>query len=88
MDQKDRFKGETGGKIGSKLEKLSFFQENQGQFFQFCPGMIEDTFLHVLDPNSPSFYIRCSRKCQRIYNFDIFKALFQIYISPPPKFWV
>ena len=36
-------------KSTAKLEKLSFFQENQGQLFQFCPGRIEASFLHVLD---------------------------------------
>ena len=55
--------------MGSKLEKLSFFQGNQEQFFQFCPGRIEAPFLNVLDPNSP---VKCPRKCQKTYNFDIF----------------
>ena len=27
-------------------------------------------FLHVLDPNSFSFYVKCPRKCQKTYNFD------------------
>ena len=41
--------GGAGGKVGSKLEKLSVFQGNQGQLFQFCPGKIEIPFLHTLD---------------------------------------
>ena len=46
--KKPDFKGGTGGKIGSKLEKLSFFQGNQGQLFQFCPGRIEAPFYTFL----------------------------------------
>ena len=34
--------------------------------------MIEVPLLHVLDPNSPSIYVKCPRKCQETYNFDIF----------------
>ena len=85
--KKPDFKGGTGGKIGSKLEKLSFFQGNQGQLFQFCPGRIEAPLLHILDPNYPSFYSKCPRKYQKTYNFDIFPTLSQICTSPPPKFW-
>ena len=33
------------GIVGPKLETLSFFQGNQGQLFQFCPGKIELPFL-------------------------------------------
>ena len=38
----------------------------------FCPERMEVSFLHVLDPNSSSFYVKCPRKCQKTYNFDIF----------------
>ena len=27
--------------------------------------------LHILDPNYPSFYLKCPIKCQKTYNFDI-----------------
>ena len=30
-------------------------------------------FLHVLDPNSLAFYVKCLAKCQKPCNFDIFK---------------
>ena len=74
-------------KSRDKTEKLSFFEGNQRKLFQRCPGRIEAPFLHVLDPNSPSFYVKCPRKCQKTYNFDIFPTLSQIDASPPPKFW-
>ena len=56
-----------------KTGKLSFLQGNQGQFFKFCSGRIEAPLLHITDPNYPSFYSKCSRKCQKTYNFDIFQ---------------
>ena len=31
--------------------------------------------LYILDPNYPSFYLKCPRKCQEICNFEIFPAL-------------
>ena len=40
--------GRTGGKVGPKLEKPSFFQGNQGQLFQFCPGRLEALFYTLL----------------------------------------
>ena len=61
--------------MGPKLEKLSFFQGNQGQLFQFCPGRIETLFLHIPDPDYPSFYLKCPRKYQKPYNFEIFFTL-------------
>ena len=71
-----------GGKVGSKLEKMSFFStDSRENCFNFFPGRIEAPFLHVFDPNSPSFYIKCARKCH------IILTLAQIYTSPPPKFW-
>ena len=67
--------------------KLSFFQGNQEQLFQFCSGRIEARLLHILDPNYLLFYLKCPRKCQKTYNFDIFQTVSQICTSPPPKFW-
>ena len=43
--------GGTGGKVGLKLEKLLFFQRNQGQLFQVFPERLEAVILHILDPN-------------------------------------
>ena len=57
----------------SKLEKLSFFQGNQGQLFQICPGKIEAHLLHNVDLNCPSFYIKCPRKCQKPIILTFFK---------------
>ena len=70
---KPDFIGGTGEKVGSKLKKLSFSQRNQEQLFQFSPGRIEAHFLHILDLNYPSFYLKCPRICQKTYNFDIFQ---------------
>ena len=78
---------EGQGKSRVKTGRMSFFQGNQGKLFHFFPERLEAPFLHVLDPNSPSFYVKCPRKCQKTYNFDIFPTLSQIYTSPPPKFW-
>ena len=52
MGRNARFQRGAGGKVGPKLEKLSFFQGNQGQLFQVCPRRIEALLLHILDPNS------------------------------------
>ena len=60
-------------KYGQNLKKLSFFQGNQGELFQFCTGRIEAHLLHILDPNYPSFYLKCLRKCQKTYNLTFFK---------------
>ena len=87
MGGKAKFQGGTCRKVGSKLEKkLWFFQGNQGQSFQFGSGRIEAPLLHILDPNYLSFYLKCPRKYQRTYNFDILPTLSRIGTSPPPKF--
>ena len=39
--------GRGGGKVGSKLEKQSFCQGNQGKLSQFYPGRIEAPLLHI-----------------------------------------
>ena len=70
---KPDFREGQAEKYGQNWKKLSFFQGNEGQF---CPGRIETPFLHVLDPNSPSFYVKWPRKCQKTYHFDIFKSHF------------
>ena len=73
-------------KKGQNWKKLSFLQGNQEQFFQFCPGRIEAPFLHVLDPNSASFYVKCPRKWQKTYNFDILKHFYKFTPLPLLKF--
>ena len=85
MGKPDFREEQVGRKVGSKLEKLSFFQGNQRQLFQFCPGRIEAPFLYIPDTNYPSFYLKYPRKCQKTYNFDIFQTLSQICTSPSPK---
>ena len=70
-----------------KTRKTVIFHGNQGQLFQFCPGRIEAPLLHIPDPNYLSFYLKCPRKYQKTYNFDIFPTLSQIRTFPPPKFW-
>ena len=58
-------------KVGPKLETVIFLGI-AGKIVPIFLGRIEAPFLHVLDPNSPSFYVKCPRKCQKAYNFDIF----------------
>ena len=36
---------------------------------------MEASLLHILDTNYPSFCLKCPRKCQKTYNFDIFQHL-------------
>ena len=70
-----------GWKSRVKTGKTVIFPRIAEKLFQFFPGTIEAPFLHVLDPNSPSFNVKCPRKCQKPYNFDIF-YFSQIYTSP------
>ena len=55
-----------------KTGKAVIFPGKLGEIFQFFPGRIEAAFLHVIDPNFSSFYVKCARKCQKTYNSDIF----------------
>ena len=87
MGGSERFWRWKSGKVEGKLEKLSFFQRNLGQLFQFCHGRIEASLLHIRNSNYPSIYLKCPRKYQKTYNFDIFTTLPKICTSPPPKFW-
>ena len=47
-------------------------REIRVNFSNFALEGQKSSFLHVLDPNSPSFYVKCPRKCRKTYNFDIF----------------
>ena len=66
-------------KKSQNWNERSFFKGNHGQLLQFCPGRIEAPLLHILDPNSPSFYLKCPRKCKKT---PIILAFFQYF----PKF--
>ena len=68
----------------AKTGKTVIFQEKLGQLFQFCPGSIETLFLHVLDLNYPSIYLKCPRKYQKTSNFDIFLH-FSKFAPPLPN---
>ena len=56
-----------------QAESRGMFQGNQGQFFQFLPWKDRSPIFTRLDPNSPSFYVKCPRICQKTYNLDIFQ---------------
>ena len=53
----------------------------------FCPGRIQAPFLHVHDLNCPSFHENVQENAKRPIILTFFKHFFQIYTSPPPKFW-
>ena len=55
-----------------KTGKTVIFPGKSGAIFPVSPLKDRSPLLHVLDPNSPSFYVKCPRKCQNTYNFDIF----------------
>ena len=67
--------------------KTVIFPGESGEIVLMLPWKDRNPLLHVLDPNFPSFYVKCPRKCQKTYNFDIFPTLSQIDTSPPPRFW-
>ena len=60
--------GKDRWKSRAKTEKLSLFKGNREQSFQFCPGRIEASYLHILKPNYHSFYLKCPRKYQKTYS--------------------
>ena len=62
-----------GWKSKDKTGKTVIFPEIAGKIVPiFALEGQEAPFLHVLDPNSPSIYVKCPRKCRKTYNFDIF----------------
>ena len=61
-----------GGKVGTKLENCHFSRDSRDNCSNFYPGRMKALLLHVLDPNSPSIYVKCPKKCPKTYNFDIF----------------
>ena len=79
--------GRDGWKKGENWKNCHFSSDIRGNHSDYQPERIEAPFSHVFDLNSPSSYVKCPRKCQKTYNFDIFVTLSQIYTSPPPKFW-
>ena len=50
-------------KSGVKTEKLPFFPGISEEIVPIFALRIEAPLLHVLDPNSPIFYVKCPRKC-------------------------
>ena len=52
------------------------------------PWKDRSPFLHILDPNYLSFYLKCPRKWQKTYNFNISPTLYQICTSPLLNFGV
>ena len=73
------------GKVGSKKEKTGTFPEKSEAIVQVLPWKNRSPPLHILDPNYPSFYQKCPRKCQETYNFDIFFNAFPNF-GVDPKF--
>ena len=78
--------GGTCGNVGPKLEAL-IFPGKSGAIVPICPGRLEALFLHILDPNYSSFYLKCPRKYQKAYNSDMFFTVLQICTSLPLKLW-
>ena len=61
------------GKVGSKLAKAVIFPEKSGAIVPILPWKERSPPLHILDTNYHPFYLKHPRKCQKIYNFDIFQ---------------
>ena len=58
------------GKKGENWKNCHFSSNIRGNHSNYHPERIEaPPFLHVLDLNSPSSYVKCPRKCQKTYNF-------------------
>ena len=73
-------------KKGENWKNCHYSSNIRANHSSYHPERTEAPFLHVLDLNSPSSYVKCPRKCQKTYNFfNTFPN--EIYTSPPPKFW-
>ena len=57
------------GKKGENWKNCHFSSDIRGNHSNYHPERIEAPFLHVLDLNSPSSYVKCPRKCKKTYNF-------------------
>ena len=85
MGKSDFRDGQVESRV--KLERNCHFSRKIGEIVPILSWKDRSPLLHILGRNYPSFYLKCPRKCQKTYNFDIFPTLFQICTSPPPKFW-
>ena len=74
------------GKVGPKLEKLLFFQRNQGQLFKFCSGRLEALILHILDPNYSFFYLNVPENIKKPIILTFFDTFPHLHLSLPSKF--
>ena len=54
---------------GENWKNCHFSSDIRGNHSNYHPERIETPFLHVLNLNSPSYYVKCPRKCQKTYNF-------------------
>ena len=57
------------GKKDENWKNCHFSSDIRGNHSNYHPERIEAPFLHVLDLNSPSSYVKCPRKCKKTYNF-------------------
>ena len=62
------------GRVESRVKtrETVIFPGIAGKIVPVFPWKDRSPLLHVLDPNSPSFYAKYPGKCQKTYNFDIF----------------
>ena len=65
-------------KLGQSWKNCHFSRDSRENCYNFCPERIKSLFLHVLHLNSPSFYVKCPRKCQ--------KPIILTFFSHLPKF--
>ena len=63
--EKTDFRNGRVEKWGQNWKNCHFSRNIRGNCSNLCPERIEAAFLHVHDPNSPSFYVKCPRKCQK-----------------------
>ena len=75
----DQILGRDRQKSRVQNRKLSFFQRNQGQLSQFCPGRIEALLLHILDPKLSFILFKLSQKMSK-------KPIILTFFQHFPKF--
>ena len=74
--------GKDRWKSRAKTGKTATFPGKSGTIIPICPVRIETPFLHILDPNYPSFCLKCPRKYKKSYNFDIFQQFTSSHLFP------
>ena len=70
---KPDFREGQADQSGQNWKKTVIFLGKSMAIVLIFPWKDRDPLLHVLDLNSPSFYVKCSRKCQKTYNFKFFQ---------------